>query len=227
MLITRFFKTLLGGVGWLLLGGFCFLLWGFMGQGFLGQSAILAKSQQLLKHEKRMIGEEFNQLRWVESLQNRFSDQPFNEWQILSASNDLAPLKGFTSSLQKMPRLKGWIKINVLRFQISQQIFLTLLHCLALRLIVMWLFLPLIGLLSFVGFVDGLTQRHLRKLQGARESSVLYQRSREGLTLSFLSGAVLYLGLPIAINPMIWFLTFAALFSLLLSIAARTYKKYL
>jgi integrating conjugative element membrane protein (TIGR03747 family) len=224
MLITNLLKTLLHGLGWLLLVGFFMLIGGSASQWFFGQRAVLIYSQQLLNHDIKVVSEQLSKPLLIQSIESKFSD---NQWQLPSLSKDLVSLRELEASTQTISRLKMMIKPCALRLKISQQIFLTLLHFSILRLIVILLFLPLLGLLSFVGLVDGLTQRHLRKLQGARESSVLYQHTRECLAPSFLVSTGLYMGLPISINPSLWFLVFALLFSLLLSIAARTYKKYL
>lgn len=229
MLIANLFKTVLRGFGWLLLAGILMLVSGLIGQGFFGQRAMLVHSQQLLNHEVKAVSESLIKPLLLQSIQNRFSkeDEPFNPWQLRSISKDFVPLSELHQSTQKMPRLKAWIQKYGSRWQISQEIFLTLLHCLIIRFIVVVLFLPLLGLIGVVGFIDGLTQRHLRKRQGARESSVQYVRAREWLAPSFFGAGVLYVGLPMTLNPVMWFLMFAVLFSVLLSIAARTYKKYL
>jgi integrating conjugative element membrane protein (TIGR03747 family) len=211
------FKTVLHGIGWLFLAGFFMLVGELASQWFFGQSAVLRHSQQLLHHEIKMVSEQLRKPLFVRAIQ----------WQPRALSKDFVSLSQWESSEQNTPRLKAMIKPCILRLKISQQIFLLLLHCLMLLFMLTLIFLPLLGLLAVVGLVDGLTQRHLRKLRGARESSVLYLRSREWLVPSFFGAGVLYVGLPISLNPVMWFLTFAVLFSVLLSITARTYKKYL
>ena len=89
------------------------------------------------------------------------------------------------------------------------------------------MYLPLFWLLGFVASIDGLTQRHLRKLQGSRESSLIYHRASSALLPCFIVSNFLYLIIPIPINPSIWFLTFAVLFSVALTITVRAFKKYL
>ena len=148
-------------------------------------------------------------------------------WQGLHLQDGLAYLKElqdkqeaknpFTQSItHRFPLLLNYIETLIATIQVF-----------VIRIFAILMYLPLFWLLGFVASIDGLTQRHLRKLQGARESSLIYHRASSALLPCFIVSNFLYLIIPISINPSIWFLTFAILFSMALTITVRTFKKYL
>jgi integrating conjugative element membrane protein (TIGR03747 family) len=97
----------------------------------------------------------------------------------------------------------------------------------AARLATLALALPLLGLLTLVGLVDGLVRRDLRRWGGGRESSFVYHWAKR-LTLPLLIfAAVLYLAFPYSVHPSAIAVPFTTVFAVSLSIAASTFKKYL
>ncbi len=226
MFIISLLKSTSHGVLYLLFASFLFLLWGLLGQCFFGQPMMLEHSQQCLHHEEMIMSHELKKPLIVQSIKELFHPKHFNSWQSLSNTNDLVkryPLK----NIHQTTPLKNLLDKYYQRLQISKQIFFNLVQVVLLRFWIVLLFLPLFGLFGFLGFMDGLTQRHLRKRQGARESSVLYQHAKECLKPSLFGAGIMYIGTPLSLNPQILFLIFSVLFGLTLAIAARTYKKYL
>ncbi|WP_058875858.1 TIGR03747 family integrating conjugative element membrane protein [Pseudomonas aeruginosa] len=95
------------------------------------------------------------------------------------------------------------------------------------RLLVLVLTLPLFLLAAFVGLVDGLVRRDIRKFGAGRESGFIYHRARASLIpLAVLPWAT-YLVLPVSVNPLLILLPGAALLGVAVCIAAATFKKYL
>lgn len=95
------------------------------------------------------------------------------------------------------------------------------------RLLVLVLTLPLFLLAAFVGLVDGLVRRDIRKFGAGRESGFVYHRARASLIpLAVLPWAT-YLVLPVSVNPLLILLPSAALLGVAVCIAAATFKKYL
>ncbi|WP_305826101.1 TIGR03747 family integrating conjugative element membrane protein [Pseudomonas aeruginosa] len=95
------------------------------------------------------------------------------------------------------------------------------------RLLVLVLTLPLFLLAAFVGLVDGLVRRDIRKFGAGRESGFIYHRARASLIpLAVLPWAT-YLVLPVSVNPLLILLPCAALLGVAVCIAAATFKKYL
>jgi integrating conjugative element membrane protein (TIGR03747 family) len=98
---------------------------------------------------------------------------------------------------------------------------------LIVRLLVLVLTLPLFLLAAFVGLVDGLVRRDIRKFGAGRESGFIYHRARASLIpLAVLPWAT-YLVLPVSVNPLLILLPGAALLGVAVCIAAATFKKYL
>jgi len=95
------------------------------------------------------------------------------------------------------------------------------------RLLVLVLTLPLFLLAAFVGLIDGLVRRDIRKFGAGRESGFVYHRAKAALMpLAVLPWAI-YLALPVSLHPLLILLPGAALLGVAVCIAAATFKKYL
>jgi integrating conjugative element membrane protein (TIGR03747 family) len=97
----------------------------------------------------------------------------------------------------------------------------------AVRLTVLALATPVFLLFSLVGLVDGLVQRDLRRWGGGRESSYLYHYAKGSVWVFLIAAWVIYLAMPVSINPAFVVVPFAMLFAFSISITASTFKKYL
>ncbi|HBO0987396.1 TPA: TIGR03747 family integrating conjugative element membrane protein [Pseudomonas aeruginosa] len=97
----------------------------------------------------------------------------------------------------------------------------------ALRLLVLVLSLPLFVLAAFVGLVDGLVRRDLRRFSAGRESGFIYHRARASLMPLAVLPWVTYLALPVSVHPLLVLLPCASLLGLAVNIAAGSFKKYL
>lgn len=95
------------------------------------------------------------------------------------------------------------------------------------RLTVLALATPVFLLFSLVGLVDGLVQRDLRRWGGGRESSYLYHYAKGSVWVFLIAAWVIYLAMPVSINPAFVVVPFAVLFAFSISITASTFKKYL
>lgn len=71
------------------------------------------------------------------------------------------------------------------------------------RLLVLYLSLPLFLLAAFVGLVDGLVRRDVRRFGAGRESGFIYHRARASLTPLMLLPCTGYLALPFSV-PALW-----------------------
>lgn len=226
MLILGCVKTCFIGFFWWLLAGCFLLLWGVFGQGFMDQNHLLKKTEQWLQQEKQVWSELTRNSLAVPSVPTLCDANVLSEWQRVSYFPSLSRLTMNQGDKKTQP-LTRWLANYRQHFHVGEQIFCNSLNVVGLRYTVALLFLPLFGLAGFIGLVDGLVQRQLRKQQGARESSVLYQRAKEGLNPSLFGAGVLYVGLPTCFNPTPLFLMFALCFGVVFAMAARTYKKYL
>jgi integrating conjugative element membrane protein (TIGR03747 family) len=95
------------------------------------------------------------------------------------------------------------------------------------RLWVLMLSLPLFLMAAFVGLVDGLVRRDVRRFGAGRESGFVYHRARASLMPLTLSPWVMYLALPVSVPPLLILLPGAALLGLAVCVTAATFKKYL
>jgi integrating conjugative element membrane protein (TIGR03747 family) len=95
------------------------------------------------------------------------------------------------------------------------------------RLLVLVLTLPLFVMAAFVGFVDGLVRRDVRRFGAGRESGFLYHRAKAALVPLAMLPWVVYLALPISLHPLLILLPSAALLGLAVNLTAGSFKKYL
>ena len=80
---------------------------------------------------------------------------------------------------------------------------------------------------AFVGLMDGLVRRDIRRFGAGRESGFIYHRARASLIPLAVLPWVTYLALPVSVNPLLILLPSAALLGVAVCIAAATFKKYL
>ncbi len=95
------------------------------------------------------------------------------------------------------------------------------------RLLVLVLTLPLFVLAAFVGLVDGLVRRDIRKFGAGRESGFVYHRAKASLMPLAVLPWIIYLTLPISVHPLLVLLPSATLLGLAVNITAANFKKYL
>lgn len=95
------------------------------------------------------------------------------------------------------------------------------------RLLVLALTLPLFVLAGFVGLVDGLVRRDIRKFGAGRESGFVYHRAKAAfMPLAVLPGLI-YLALPVSLHPLWILLPGALLLGLAMNVVVGSFKKYL
>ena len=95
------------------------------------------------------------------------------------------------------------------------------------RLLVLVLTLPLFLLAAFVGLVDGLVRRDIRKFGAGRESGFVYHRAKAALMPLAVLPWVTYLALPVSLHPLMILLPSAAMLGVVMNIAASSFKKYI
>lgn len=95
------------------------------------------------------------------------------------------------------------------------------------RLLILTLTLPLFLLAAFVGLIDGLVRRDLRRFHAAHESGFLYHRARSAILPTAVLPWVVYLALPVSVSPLLILLPAAILLGLAINVTAAQFKKYL
>lgn len=104
---------------------------------------------------------------------------------------------------------------------------LTFMVRLLVLVLVLVLTLPLFLLAAFVGMVDGLVRRDIRKFEAGRESGFVYHRAKASLIPLAVLPWIIYLTLPVSVHPLLVLLPSAALLGLAVNITAGSFKKYL
>ncbi|MBT2375324.1 TIGR03747 family integrating conjugative element membrane protein [Pseudomonas fluorescens] len=95
------------------------------------------------------------------------------------------------------------------------------------RLLVLFLSLPLFAMAAFVGLVDGLVRRDIRRFEAGRESGFLYHRAKACVMPLAVLPWVVYLALPISVAPVLILLPAACLLGLTVNLTTATFKKHL
>ena len=95
------------------------------------------------------------------------------------------------------------------------------------RLLVIALTTPLYALAAFVGLVDGLVRRDLRRFGSAHESGFVYHRAKAAIVPAFILPWVTYLAMPVSVSPLLILLPGAVLLALAINVTAAHFKKYL
>ncbi|PCJ43348.1 MAG: TIGR03747 family integrating conjugative element membrane protein [SAR86 cluster bacterium] len=86
--------------------------------------------------------------------------------------------------------------------------------------------LPIFVLAMWVGAVDGLIERDLRRWGGGRESSNVFTLAKNAITPIFVLACVIYISLPFSLDPVVIILPFAVLVGLSMRITFERLKKY-
>lgn len=95
------------------------------------------------------------------------------------------------------------------------------------RLIVLLLCSPLIAMSIFVGFVDGLVKRDIRRFVAQHESSFVYHRAKAFLIPAITLPWVIYLALPFSVSPLLIMVPCALLAGVVMNMTVASFKKYL
>ena len=85
---------------------------------------------------------------------------------------------------------------------------------------------PAFVLIAIVAFIDGLTERDIRRHCGAPESSFIYHIAKPWILPIFTISAVLYLTMPVSINPFFVFAPAQFLMAVAIYLAASKFKQF-
>lgn len=114
--------------------------------------------------------------------------------------------------------------------QITKQVWLLIgltTHVMFIKLTILLAALPLFALTMMAGLVDGLNQRFIRTASLGRESSYMFHRLNHYFKRGLLVLLIVWLAIPISITPALMFVPVSILLSLMVSITACRFKKYL
>jgi integrating conjugative element membrane protein (TIGR03747 family) len=82
-------------------------------------------------------------------------------------------------------------------------------------------------IVGVLAFMDGLTEREIRKNCGGHESALLYHHAKKWLAPSFFLALGFYLTIPFSIHPTVIFLPAMAITGFIIFTTASKFKKFL
>ncbi|WP_437610029.1 TIGR03747 family integrating conjugative element membrane protein [Erwinia sp. V71] len=143
------------------------------------------------------------------------------EWMRNAANQASAPSNGATRDFRYyISQAYVWVESYLIAAAYTTLVFIV-------RLLVLVLTLPLFLMAAFVGLVDGLVRRDIRRFGAGRESGFAYHRAKASLMPLAVLPWVIYLALPLSVSPLLILLPSAVLLGLATDIAAGSFKKYL
>jgi integrating conjugative element membrane protein (TIGR03747 family) len=95
-----------------------------------------------------------------------------------------------------------------------------------LRITNVFLFAPLILLLGLLGLINGLVVRYLRRINGGRESSLIYHYAKLSIKAFLFWGSLLYVVMPFPLTPAYFLLPCVVASSFAIYLAIKFFKKY-
>lgn len=161
--------------------------------------------------------------RWLveQSYEWMFVRSGLIEWMQESSEQASAPSRGGEREFRYyISQVYVWTESYLIAAAFTVLIFLV-------RLLVLVLTLPLFLLAAFVGLIDGLVRRDIRRFGAGRESGFVYHRAKASLMPLAVLPWVIYLALPFSLSPLLILLPSAVLLGIAMSIAAGSFKKYL
>lgn len=189
-------------------------------------------AQHMLEHELNLLTEQFPRSLLIDEpgqATRRFVSNAYDKLFVKSGVLERARVLSARARAQS-DRIAGFrsvlrtISIHLEAYALAASY--TLLTFLV-RLAVLCLTLPLFFTAAFVGFVDGLVRRDIRRFGAGRESGFVYHRAKASLLPLAVLPWVTYLALPVSVHPLWILLPAAILLSFAVSLTAATFKKYL
>lgn len=95
-----------------------------------------------------------------------------------------------------------------------------------LRLAIVLQALPLFALTIVIGLIDGLVRRDLRRFGAGYESGFVYHHARRMISSSLIATGLVWLAVPVFLEPVYVFIPAAAGIGLAVSMAGGSFKKY-
>lgn len=192
-------------------------------------------AERMLEYELDQVSAYFTQSlvaqdpgKAVHRLIERTGDRLFVKTGVLDwARESSASARGNAGSNTYAADFKGYLS----RFYVHMEAYAlaamyTLLTFLV-RLAVLCLTLPLFLMAIFVGVIDGLVRRDLRRFGAGRESGFIYHRAKASIAPLAALPWIVYLALPVSVHPVFVLLPSAILLSLAVNVTAGSFKKYL
>lgn len=225
-------STLNGGirrVSWLLVALLFSIVVEWVGMSLFWKEEGITHSRNMLAQELSYLGSDFQQsiitsspVQFAETISSSLHHWLF-EWTRLT---DFVRWVSAPDASQES-RLRQALRAIYLPVSDYVLAAITITQLFAVRLAVLILALPAFFLLGLLGLIDGLVERDLRKWGGGRESAYKYHHAKRVVAPSVILVWIIYLAMPVSVNPSFVVLPFALLFAFAIAIASSTFKKYL
>lgn len=159
---------------------------------------------------------------WISSTyQWAFIDSGLLSWIKQEQSETLNSTDSFTYFFGQ---LQIWL-LSVLSDYLLALVYVTVIF--AVRVLILFLSIPLFILVMFVAVIDGLCRRDLRRYGAGYESSFLYHHAKKFVKPAVYLPCLLYLSWPVSIYPNLLLLPGALLLGGAVTVVTSTFKKYL
>ena len=119
----------------------------------------------------------------------------------------------------------AWHADSIISVLLASAINIT--YLLTLRLAIILMSIGAFLIVGTVFFIDGLVERDIRKFCGGHESSTLYDLARPWLLPAFIASSIIYLTLPISVNPAFIYAPALACLAVTVFVTASRFKKFL
>ncbi|WP_131783805.1 TIGR03747 family integrating conjugative element membrane protein [Legionella gresilensis] len=209
-------------LGWLILLGWSLSLWGLNDFNTAWQRIYKLASQQ------SSAVSEFNDASIANYIDSKVKSIPTQKLTKKIESTGIFIKSKFDNLLTHADSDLDDLFINV--FQVVQQIWSLICITTAViyvKVMILVASIPLFAMATTAGLVDGLNQRAIRTASLGRESSYVFHRLNHYFRHGLLLLLALWLAMPISVNPALVFVPVSIFLSVIVSITASRFKKYL
>lgn len=209
-------------IGWLVLFGWALGLWGLRGFDSSWKTIYELSKQQtnaVAKFSDTGITDRFKS--WVTAIPTeKISDKVTKATTVIKNElNTVLPADNFELNIIAEDLFSTTKQIGML-ISLSA-------HVLFIKLMILIASIPLFALAMTAGLVDGLNQRAIRTASLGRESSYVFHQLNRYFKRGLLLLLALWLAIPVCITPALMFVPVSILLSVMVSITASRFKKYM
>jgi integrating conjugative element membrane protein (TIGR03747 family) len=208
-------------IGWLILLGWALSLWGMSGFDSAWEALYGLSNQQT------MAVAEFNDASVAEHFKTWFATLPSKKITDKVARATASIKNELNHVLPDNDSEFNTVAEDL--FNTTKQIGLLIsltAHVMLIKLMILMASIPLFALAMTAGLVDGLNQRAIRTASLGRESSYVFHQLNRYFKRGLLILLALWLAVPISITPALMFVPVSILLSVMVSVTASRFKKY-
>ncbi|TAL60407.1 MAG: TIGR03747 family integrating conjugative element membrane protein [Legionella sp.] len=209
-------------IGWLILLGWALSIWGLSGFDSAWQTVYGLSEQQstaVAEFSDASIAEQFKA--WTTTLPTEKITSKVSKASTVIKRELNTVLPDNNSELDHIGE-----DLLITTKQVGLLISLTA-HVMCIKLMILLASIPLFVLAMTAGLVDGLNQRAIRTASLGRESSYVFHQLNRYFKRGLLMLLALWLAVPVSITPALMFVPVSILLSMMISITASRFKKYL